>query len=91
MNRSCLDVNVDGVGVPDPVVVDVGDGDEVVVKKAWNGPVESKQTNERKFTRARNQQLALYRWPACSAGVTGPSLSLETSFGQLLFSSKTFN
>ena len=58
MNSSYLDVNVDEGGVPDPVVVDVDDGVEVVVEKTSSVLWKGKQTNERIFKRVRIQQLA---------------------------------
>ena len=40
MNKSYLDVNVDEGGVPDPVVVDVDGGVEMVVGENFEWPVE---------------------------------------------------
>jgi hypothetical protein len=57
-----LDVNVDGVGVPDIVRVDVGDGgggDGFEAQKLLSDPEGNKQTNERVFTRVYTQQLAV--------------------------------
>ena len=73
MNRYYLDVNEDLVGVPDEVVVDVGDGDEVVVEKLRKCPVEGKQTNG-KIIHMRVRSTASFTGGlACSASAPGPS------------------
>ena len=60
MNRYYLDVNEDLVGVADEVVVDVGDGDEVVVVRSFEGVLlKVNKRMERLFTCVCAQQLAL--------------------------------
>ena len=59
MNRYYLDVNEDLVGVPDEVVVDVGDGDEVVVRNFESVLLRVNKRMERLFTCVCAQQLAL--------------------------------
>ena len=60
MNRYYLDVNEDLVGVPDEVVVDVGDGDEVVVVRNFESVLlRVNKRMERLFTCVCAQQLAL--------------------------------
>ena len=59
MNRYYLDVNEDLVGVPDEVVVDVGDGDEVVVVRNFESVLlRVNKRMERLFTCVCAQQLA---------------------------------
>ena len=60
MNRYYLDVNEDLVGVADEVVVDVGDGDEVVVVRNFESVLlRVNKRMERLFTCVCAQQLAL--------------------------------